>query len=88
MLYNKRTGGLKTMKKILKNVTPTQFKCGDVDALCPVVYQSNMQTYVIIGKTANLEKYPELRNRIGPDETAIEISEDLLRQSVHLTNPY
>ena len=70
------------MKKILKNVTPAQFKCGDVDALCPAVYQSNMQTYVIIGRMVDPEKHPELRSRIGTNETAIEISADLLTGAV------
>jgi hypothetical protein len=72
----------KAMKKTLKNVTPPKYKCGDVDALCPAVYKSNMQTYVIIGKTVDPEKHPELRSRVGRDETAIEISLDLLEDAV------
>lgn len=70
------------MKKTLTDVTPSKHKCGDVDALCPAVYKSNMQTYVIIGKAVDLNKHSELRSRIGADETAIEISLDLLEDAV------
>ena len=70
------------MKKKLTDVTPAKYRCGDVDALCPAVYKSNTQSYVIIAKTVDLEKNRQLRSRVGPDETAIEISRDLLEEAI------
>ena len=70
------------MEKKLIDITPSKFKCGDMDALCPAIFKSNEKTYVIIGKTVNVATYADLHNRVGSDETAIEISLELIEEAL------
>jgi hypothetical protein len=69
------------MKKKLVDITPGKYRCS-FDASCPAVFKSNKRTYVIIGKTVDLREDSTLKGRVGDDETAIEISLDLIEDAI------
>ena len=69
------------MKKTLKDLTPAQYKCAPGSSMCPALLKSNAGTYIIIGKSLDLDMKNSLSHRIGHDETALEISAELLEEA-------
>jgi hypothetical protein len=69
------------MKKLV-DLTPLAHKKCDFEMSCPAVFKSDVGTYVIIGKTVNPNTEPDLRGRVGSDETAVEIAFDLLEGAI------
>jgi hypothetical protein len=74
--------GYKNMKKKLIEITPAKFRC-EFDGSCPALFKSNKGTYVIIGKKIDLQGYSSLRGRVGDDETAIEISFEIVDDAIN-----
>jgi hypothetical protein len=70
------------MKKNLKELTPFKHRCGSVGSMCPAVLESSVGTYIIIGKILDLDTKNSLSQRIGDDETVIEISAELLEEAL------
>jgi hypothetical protein len=73
------------MKKNLtdiKDLTPPEFRCGDVAVSCPALFMSGPDTYLIIGKAVPVNEHPELRQRIGSDETLIAIPAALVDAAI------
>jgi hypothetical protein len=61
----------------LKNITPQKYDCGM--AVCPAVFSTNENTYVIIGKKLNKKQAKELLgDRVGKDETVVVVPEGLI----------
>ena len=67
------------MNRKLRELTPLEYACANT--FCPAVFQSDTGTYVIIGKACHRE-HAQLRDRIGPDETVLEVSADLLEAAL------
>ena len=64
------------MKLIEK--TPKSSLC--ILANCPAIFETDRGTYVVIGKQLSSTQSSKLLNgRIGPNETAVEIPEELLK---------
>lgn len=63
------------MKELIE-ITPKKFRC-DVGTVCPAIFKKD-NSYFIIGKKVNTSEYPTLNNRVGDDETVIEISSELI----------
>ena len=70
------------MKRSLKDLTPTKYKCAGASSMCPAVLQRSAKTYIIIGKTLDPSAEDSLVNRVGDGETAIEISAQLLEEAL------
>jgi hypothetical protein len=67
--------------KNLINITPSKYKCA-FDASCPAVFKVGADgTYYIVGKTLVPSK-SQLKGKVGADETAVEISADLLETAI------
>jgi hypothetical protein len=62
------------------NITPHPFRC-DFEASCPAVFETNADTYYIVGKKLGND-VPELRGKVGDDEMAVEISAALLKAAL------
>ena len=61
----------------LNDITPKQFQCVGVG--CPTVFETDENTYVIVGKVLSKDEIsPELKSKLGPGETAIQIPKGLL----------
>lgn len=71
------------MKLKLTDITPAKFACGGSNSSCPAVFKSQEETYVIIGKICD-ESEPDLHQRVGLGEIAIEISAELLETALGL----
>ena len=71
-------GGMKKKLTDIIDITPSAFRCGGTAVSCPAVFMSGPDTYLIIGKAVPANEYPELRHRIGSDETLIAISAALV----------
>lgn len=71
------------MKKLV-DITTSKHKC-DFEMSCPAVFKSDAGTYVIVGKTINPGNHPDLRGRVGSDETAVEIAIDLVEDAIRET---
>ena len=70
-------------KKKLTDITPAKFQCGGATPVCPAVFKSNQNTYIIIGRAVSLTEHPGLSRRVGDDETLIEISAELVESAIH-----
>jgi hypothetical protein len=73
------------MKKKLtdiREITPAAFRCGNASACCPALFMSGPDTYLIIGKAVPVNEHPELRQRIGSDETLIAIPAALVDAAI------
>lgn len=68
------------MKKLV-DITPPKFRCS-FEPSCPAVFRSDEGTYVIIGKTLNPTEHAALKGRVAFDETAIEISLELVNDAI------
>lgn len=60
----------------LNDVTPPAFAC--LPGGCPAVFETDRDTYLIIGRRLDQPEV-SLADKIGPDETVIEVPADLLR---------
>ena len=69
------------MMKKLYDITPIKYRCAGASSMCPAVLNSEVGTYVIIGKRINHET-TELCSRVGPDEAVVEISSELLETAL------
>ena len=69
-------------KKKLIEITPSEFRCGTATPACPAMFKSNQNTYIIIGRAVSLMEHPGLSNRVGSDETLIEISAELVESAI------
>ena len=74
--------GNRTMKKKLIEITPAKYRC-EFDGSCPALFKSNQGTYVIIGKKVDLQSHSGLHGRIGDDETAVEISFEIVEDAIN-----
>lgn len=82
---------------MLKDRTPASMRCGighcpgvyqecDVVASCPGVYENEAGDYVIVGKRPTQETLDELQEKIGEDEWAVMVPDemrDLVEQFVN-----
>jgi len=60
-------------------ITPVSFQCTFVG--CPSVFDTDMGTFILVGKTVDIECAPEaVKNKVGVDETAIEIPKELINE--------
>ncbi len=65
----------------LKEITPLTFNCGV--ALCPAIFKTDQNTYIVIGSVVDSETIEKLLpNRVGKGEIAIEIPQELLPSDV------
>jgi hypothetical protein len=61
----------------LKEITPEYLRC--VIGTCPAVYETDRGTYILIGKVVkSADIGSSLAERIGPDETVVEIPKELV----------
>ena len=57
----------------LKDITPAEASCAPLP-MCPGVFKSNRNTYVIVGKTLSTADALELaEGRVARDEAAVEV---------------
>ena len=61
--------------KILKEVTPKEMSC--VEAICPAIFETNNNSYAIIGKKVSGEDL-FISERISKDEVLIEVPKNLI----------
>ncbi len=61
----------------LKDITPAEFVCTTCQA-CPAVFETDNNSYVIIGKKLSAEALKALEGRVGADEYVIEIPKGML----------
>jgi hypothetical protein len=67
----------------LTEITPTELRCGTCGCGCPAVFESDNNSYVIIGKKLDANTLAQLQGRIADDEFVIEISKDMLKNLKH-----
>jgi hypothetical protein len=61
----------------LKEVTPSAFVCHSASC-CPAVFETENNSYVIIGKKLSVSAEAQLAGRIGADEFAIEVPKGMI----------
>jgi hypothetical protein len=61
----------------LKNITPAEFICHTANC-CPAVFETENNSYVIIGKKLSASALEQLTGRIADDEFAIEVSKGMI----------
>ncbi|MBN1252834.1 MAG: hypothetical protein JXA16_11910 [Bacteroidales bacterium] len=60
-------------------ITPLTFQCGV--GVCPSIFKTNRETFILVGKKLNSKDITqEIKNKIGPDEDAVEIPKKLLTE--------
>ena len=67
---------------MLKDITPEKHKCDGVATACPAVYKAKNGNIVIVGKRVGPDLYDQLKDRVGHDEAAVEISESLIENTI------
>lgn len=71
----------RTSKLIVKEKTPSAFYCTLV--ACPSVFETNRKTFIIVGKKINMQDITEeIKNKIGKDETCIEVPKELITKLI------
>lgn len=68
----------------LREITPIEMRCGTCGCGCPAVFESDNNSYVIIGKKLAADTVTQLQGRIADDEFVIEISKEMLEQALRL----
>lgn len=63
----------------LKNITPPEFICQSCSA-CPAVFETENDSYIIIGKNLPAESQRQLKSHIGADEFVIEVPKGMIRK--------
>jgi hypothetical protein len=69
----------------LKDITPEGF-CS-YSASCPAIFETDNNTFVIIGKVVS---HPDLEERVGEGEAVVEVSSELVLKALgtnHLEDP-
>ncbi len=61
----------------LKNITPEEFVCQSCSR-CPAVYETENNSYVIIGKILPASAVAQLKDRIADDEYVIEVPKGMI----------
>ena len=60
-----------------KNITPTKFRCGDVDALCPSIHETE-NGIVFVGAFVSDGELTNLGIKRGVGETALRYPQELV----------
>ncbi len=66
----------------LTEITPVEMRCGSCSCGCPAVFESDNNSYVIIGKKLDAATVSQLQGRIADDEFVVEISKDMLAKAL------
>jgi len=61
----------------LKEITPAEFVCHSASC-CPAVFETENNSYVIIGKKPSAAAKAQLAGRVGADEFAIEVPKGVI----------
>lgn len=61
----------------MKDITPAEFVCSTCQA-CPAVFETENNSYVIIGKKLSAEALAAVAGRVGDDEYVIEVPKGML----------
>jgi hypothetical protein len=61
----------------LHEITPPEFICQNCSA-CPAVFETDNNSYVIIGKKLSADAQAQLRARIADDEFVIEVPKGMI----------
>ncbi|TAL27583.1 MAG: hypothetical protein EPN97_17105 [Alphaproteobacteria bacterium] len=61
----------------LHDITPPEFICQNCSA-CPAVFETDNNSYVIIGKKLPPNLQAELKNRVADDEFVIEVPKGMI----------
>lgn len=61
----------------LKEITPSEFVCHS-SSCCPAVFETENNSYVIIGKKLSASALEQLSGRIGADEFVIEVPKGMI----------
>lgn len=61
----------------LVEITPAEFVCNDCKT-CPAVFETERNTYVIIGKKLTAEESEKLVGRIAEDEFVVEVPKGMI----------
>lgn len=57
-------------------------KCPTVAPLCPTIFKTNNDTYIVVGKRIDHQRYDEIKDRVADDEAAVEIDAVLVEACV------
>jgi hypothetical protein len=61
----------------LKEITPSAFVCKECKT-CPAVFETENDTYVIIGKKLSASAAEQLAGRVGAGELVIEVPKGMI----------
>ena len=61
----------------LLDITPPEFVCQNCSA-CPAVFETDNDSYVIIGKKLPANLQSQLKNRVADDEFVIEVPKGMI----------
>jgi len=61
----------------LKEITPSEFVCHSATC-CPAVFETENNSYVIIGKKLSASAVEQLAGRVGADEFVIEVPKGMI----------
>ena len=61
----------------LKDITPAEFVCSTC-AACPAVFETENNSYVIIGKKLSAAAQESLKTRVAADEFVIEVPKGMI----------
>ena len=62
------------------DITPETFRCGTCGCGCPAVLETEVGTYVIIGKKLSAEAMKAVEGRVAEDEYVIEVECGMIDQ--------
>ena len=61
----------------LRNVTPEAFICHS-QTCCPAVYETENNSYLIVGKKLSVDAEKMLEGKVGADEYVIEVPKGMI----------
>ncbi len=61
----------------LKEVTPSAFICSSCSS-CPAVFETENNSYVIVGKVLSAAALEQLKGRVADDEFVIEVPKGMI----------
>ena len=62
----------------LNDVTPEAFACGTCGCGCPAIFETENNSYVIIGKVLSPAVIEQLKGRVADDEFVIEVPKGMI----------
>lgn len=62
----------------LNDITPEAYACGTCGCGCPAVFETDNNTYVIIGKKLSPEAAKQVEGRVAEDEFVIEVEKGMI----------